>query len=297
MKMKHITRIALVALLLLLMLPALPAKAADPLDEIKTYVITVDMRQDGTMDIKYHLDWTVLDDTSEGPLTWVKVGIPNSHVDSVKGLSPNIADIRYNAEGGDYIRVSLDRPYRAGETVSFDFSIHQSYMYTLEENTCSYAFIPGWFEEINVKSLKVLWNKADVASSNAMGTENDYLTWETTLAQGERYEVKVEYPMGVFDTSKSMQATESGGSVWGVVAFTLIFFAFIARFVWMVDGYEGGFGRRGTHVHTHHSCACAGCACACACACAGGGRAGCSVKNFYGAKVHLTKLYEKLKQE
>ena len=40
----------------------------------------------------------------------------------------------------------------------------------------------------------------------------------------------------------------------------------------------GGFGGGGGH------CACASsCACACACACAGGGRAGCSAKNLYGA--------------
>ncbi len=40
----------------------------------------------------------------------------------------------------------------------------------------------------------------------------------------------------------------------------------------------GGFGGGGSH------CACASsCACACACACAGGGRAGCSAKNLYGA--------------
>ncbi len=52
----------------------------------------------------------------------------------------------------------------------------------------------------------------------------------------------------------------------------------------------GGFGGGG-------DCACASsCACACACACAGGGRAGCSAKNLYGA-VHLSEeLTEELKQ-
>lgn len=56
-------------------------------------------------------------------------------------------------------------------------------------------------------------------------------------------------------------------------------------------GFGGsGFGGGGGH------CACASsCACACACACAGGGRAGCSAKNLYGA-VHLSKkLTENLK--
>ena len=46
--------------------------------------------------------------------------------------------------------------------------------------------------------------------------------------------------------------------------------------------FGGGFGGGG-------HCACASsCACACACACAGGGRAGCSAKNLYGA-VKLSK--------
>lgn len=47
--------------------------------------------------------------------------------------------------------------------------------------------------------------------------------------------------------------------------------------------FGGGAGRGGGGC----ACACASsCACACACACAGGGRAGCSAKNLYGA-VHL----------
>lgn len=37
----------------------------------------------------------------------------------------------------------------------------------------------------------------------------------------------------------------------------------------------------------HSSCAHSSCACACACACAGGGRAGCSTKDFYGTNFKL----------
>nr|MCR5829980.1 zinc ribbon domain-containing protein [Lachnospiraceae bacterium] len=41
----------------------------------------------------------------------------------------------------------------------------------------------------------------------------------------------------------------------------------------------------------HSSCACAhSCACACACACAGGGRAGCSTKDFYNTDLKLKQL-------
>lgn len=44
----------------------------------------------------------------------------------------------------------------------------------------------------------------------------------------------------------------------------------------------GGFGGSGFGGGSHCACA-SSCACACACACAGGGRAGCSAKNLYGA--------------
>lgn len=51
---------------------------------------------------------------------------------------------------------------------------------------------------------------------------------------------------------------------------------------------------KSTCVHSscaHSSCACAhSCACACACACAGGGRAGCSTKDFYNTGLKLKQL-------
>ena len=57
-------------------------------------------------------------------------------------------------------------------------------------------------------------------------------------------------------------------------------------------GFGGsGFGGGGGH------CACASsCACACACACAGGGRAGCSAKNLYGAVKLSRELTEELEK-
>lgn len=46
----------------------------------------------------------------------------------------------------------------------------------------------------------------------------------------------------------------------------------------------------------HSSCACAhSCACACACACAGGGRAGCSTKDFYNTGLKLEQFKRKKK--
>ena len=47
---------------------------------------------------------------------------------------------------------------------------------------------------------------------------------------------------------------------------------------------SGGSGHSGGH----------SCACACACACAGGGRAGCSKKDFYKGKIKIDDLIDKI---
>lgn len=56
----------------------------------------------------------------------------------------------------------------------------------------------------------------------------------------------------------------------------------------------GSSSHRSSCVHSscaHSSCACAShCACACACACAGGGRAGCSTKDFYNTGLKLSRI-------
>lgn len=58
----------------------------------------------------------------------------------------------------------------------------------------------------------------------------------------------------------------------------------------------GGFGGGGFGGGGHCACA-SSCACACACACAGGGRAGCSAKNLYGAVQLSRELTEQLTEE
>ncbi|MDO4187695.1 MAG: hypothetical protein Q4D29_01780 [Lachnospiraceae bacterium] len=53
---------------------------------------------------------------------------------------------------------------------------------------------------------------------------------------------------------------------------------------------SSSFRSSGSH---HSSCAHSSCACACACACAGGGRAGCSTKDFYKTNLKLSYFKKK----
>lgn len=313
--MKKLFVPVLILMLAASFMPFRIAKADGNLDEIENYNITVDMQSDGTMDITYHIDWKVLDDTSEGPLSWVKIGIPNRYADNITALGSSIGGIYYYGDGGDYVRIDLDREYYAGEVVPLDFSIHQSHMYTLDagRNICAYQFTPGWFDGADVKSLKILWNNENVQESNAPGTEGNYLKWTASLSAGERYSVSINYTADVFDTSAEGQAgydeplpdepynegtdytyyepdNNSDSYTWIIVIIVvvIVIVVTIVRGVGGGGGYFGGFyGGHGGHIGGGGGggCACASsCACACACACAGGGRAGCSAKNFYGAK-------------
>ena len=62
------------------------------------------------------------------------------------------------------------------------------------------------------------------------------------------------------------------------------------------DSHSGFRGGRSTVIVSRSSCACACVSCACACACAGGGRAGCSKKDFYKTNLKLDVVEKELKK-
>ena len=95
MKTKFLT--ALLALVFALVLPISTAWAASSdLDEIVDYTITVDVNDDATLTMAYHVEWKVLDSKSEGPLSWVRIGIPNTHYVSMQAQSNTIKSIKYD---------------------------------------------------------------------------------------------------------------------------------------------------------------------------------------------------------
>lgn len=310
-KVKRIYRALFTAIMLLLIALIFPINSfavGNPLDEIQEYTIQVDMRNDGTMDIKYHLDWKVLDDTSDGPLSWVKVGIPNKNVDEIEAHTDNIKKIEYNKQDGrTYVYIYFDRDYHKNEVISFDFSIHQSNMYVIdkEEHMLRYSFTPGWFDEIEVKNITVKWNKSNVLKSTALGEDmNGYLVWTGSLSFGEKLNTSVYYNLDAFEVTEEGQVQEDEGIGPGWIIFIVILVVILA-IVFIIaissddyDSHSGFGGGSRTYIYGggRSSCACVS-SCACACACAGGGRAGCSKKDFYHTNVQVDTLTKVLEEE
>ena len=115
MKTSVLRRLALLwAVLLCGSLLALPAAAAEvdapyaesgDMDYIRSYIVTVDPREDGTADITYDIDWQVIDGDATDYLSWVKIGLANSSVDELTPLTDTISDLQYSSDGGSYAKV------------------------------------------------------------------------------------------------------------------------------------------------------------------------------------------------
>lgn len=244
----------------------IPKASAADLDEIQNYTITVDMKQDGSMDLKYHIEWKVLDSVTEGPLEWVQIGVANKNVKNIKKLSDNIKKIKYNYNYGDYVRIDFKKKYYAGETVSFDFSLNQSYMYQINSNgTCTYTFTPGWFEDINVKKATIKWNKNSVLDyTKGAKEEQGYLVWTKQLNKGQKMQVKVNYYQSAFKLDANKQASNVKSSN-GNSIMAILIVIFVVSIIFSIMGSisgggsyyrHGGFGYypryRYYHHHHHH---------------------------------------------
>lgn len=360
----------LLAALLLCLTAALTAHAADDalaphaepgdMDYIRDYIVTVDLREDGSADITYDIDWQVIAGDKTDYLTWVKIGLANAHVDSLTPLTDTIADLQYSDDGGSYAQVVFARRYYSPEvaaenggesSVRFAFSVHQSHLFTLnDDGTANFTFTPGWFDDLSVGNMQIRWRNGEGFLADNTRVEGDYLVWDFgALAHGQAARAHVTVPVtysAAFAPDAAMAPEDYGaesepgdlpdalGPFFVFLVFAIAVFAIAASrtprwggglgggidpgdWFWYTNGLHtirrargmpppvgyrrtdpprnfqpgggssrgGGVGRRDGGDH-HSSCACA-CAssCACACACAGGGRAGCTAKDFYTVKL------------
>ena len=336
--MKRIIKIIFSLVLIFLLVVtfnSIKAKAYyNDLDRILLYDIKVTPNEDGSLDMHYHIKWKVLDSSSEGPLSWVKIGTPNYHVSDLKALSDNISKVKYYSDDGSFIRIDFKKKYYAGDIVDFEYSYTQSYMYHLYDEYCIYDYQPGWFDECKVDECNLLWYAQGVAEieeqSLAISEEDGYYKLSSPLDYGKTIHIKLKYDKSYFASlDPEKQYTDNYITPVTIVIIIAVIVAVVGLLVFIAiysynhrdpymneRGFCGGmyhyywFGRyyprhyygktvnsKGARVVNPTSSSSGGfhggggsCACACACACAGGGRAGCSKKDFYHTNVQTKDL-------
>ncbi len=258
--MKKRFALLLALLLTVLLIPARPA-AAKATDEILNYTITVDVQDDATLIMQYHIDWKVLDD-SIGKVSWLEIGIPNSHYISCDPVSSNIDRIEMKITSYESLAVVyFTKEYKEDEIISFDFLLVQDFMYemnVLKEGETVYYFTPGWFPGVAIDELVIDWN-ADKAIANSHGAtpENGRLIWKGSLSEGAKFgEISVTYPSDAFgfDSSKTVRSdgsysdgndnssdSDDGSALLGFAVLVLIV-TVIVRAVKKANDYTSGSG-------------------------------------------------------
>lgn len=247
----------LAALMVVFAIPVY-AKATD---EILDYEIAVQVNEDATLNLYYHIDWKVLDSGDVGPLTWMNIGLPNKHVVSSEALSDTISKLDVS---GEYAKVYLDRSYYEGEVASVDFLIVQDNMYQvdkLREGETVYSFTPGWFDDIRVDNLVIRWQKGSESSFSPECFMDDvFCIWETSLAPGDKFTVTMTYPNEAyaFDLSKSDEDKTTAVdviagiivSIFAIVAFLMAFAGPILLIYFIGRGFGKLFGGGDTTTKT-----------------------------------------------
>ena len=281
-----------------------------PLDKIHKYTITINPNDDGTLNMQYYLKWEVLEE-GDGGVDFITVGVANRFVEDIQGLSSNIKKISYSSDEGATIRIDFKKTYHKGEIFEVNFIFRQERIFTIKNDEVQYSFNPGWFDEIQVDKLVVIWKDTKALKTNANEVAYNHYKWETSLDYGETIDVNLVYDRSRFSNLNPKEdyssQTEDPFAILIFIALILL----IMGIVYVINlktedkyrtcrGFSGrishirirfggrrGYRRSGKVIHPPRAVNSSssgvgggGCACACACACAGGGRAGCSRKDF-----------------
>lgn len=190
-------------------------QASKPLDEIELYSITADVCDDASVDLTYEIVWRVLDSTTEGPLEWVQIGLPNSHINSMEAISDNIESLKSKTSGGSYAVVNFNQVYIKDEVVEFSFKVNMDYMYQVypEEGVAEYNFTPGWFDGITVDQMVLKWNSDKIDKFEPAGCimDSGYHVWTAKLDPGEKFSIEISYPTDAYNFDLSVHEEKDDG--------------------------------------------------------------------------------------
>ena len=288
-----------------------------PLDEILLYKIDTVVLDDGKMQNTYYIEWKVLNDTKAGNLEWVMIGMPNSNF-TIESFENDVIKASPYSISKEFVRCDLKYSYSKGQIAKIKFTVIQSNMLCYGDDKYFYEFIPGWFDEIKVKNYEFNWKKdSRIVSNNADVDNGNTLTWKGSFKKSEHRVINVGYNSASFlenqtvnyvpfvkPTSSGINFSFSSGMFFAIFAGVLIPFIvqisvlnsavtyYRGRGFIVMSSHPGGRGG-GSSSGGGGGCACACAGCACACACAGGGRAGCSLKDFYSTADKTIKIADK----
>jgi hypothetical protein len=198
--MRRVLSIAAVFLLALALLPV-PTYADTGDYEILDYSVELTPLDDGGVHMKYYQEWLC----TGGHIPWVTVGTANSNFNIIS-TGGNVASARDDSSGGwQGVYLTLDKDYASGDTFTVSFSIVQRDLLErlTDEGKWRIDFTPGWYDNCVTDNLTIVLNSPVPVSSYSFAPQpaevtDNIVTWQTSLARGGRFNVRIESYDGSF---------------------------------------------------------------------------------------------------
>jgi len=206
--MRRVLLIAAIFLITLTLLPV-PIYADTGTYEILNYTVELTPLSDGSVNMTYYQEWLC----TGGHIPWITVGTANSNFDIIS-TGGNVESARKDSSGGWHgVYLTLDKDYTSGEKFAISFSIIQLNLLErlTNEGKWRIAFTPGWYDNCVTDNLTITLNSPVPVSSYSFSPQpaqviDNIVTWQTSLAEGDRFNVTMVSSDGGF-----LQPTEPAG--------------------------------------------------------------------------------------
>jgi hypothetical protein len=242
--MKKLLLALLVIIMVILFIPA-QVLADTGTYKIDNYTVTLTPQSDGSVDINYYQQWTVL----SGNIPWITVGLPNTSY-TVTGSGDNVGNIRDDSGSGwDGVYIGLDRTYYANQSFTISFTVNDRGLLTESTGSWGINFTPGWYDNAVISVMDINLDSPISPSeytfnpppTNIIGST---VTWEkTNLPGGHQFNVSFSSTDGSFilagavpvqTTNITSIATNNGVNgtfIFFIIAIVVIFLVIVIRAV------------------------------------------------------------------
>jgi hypothetical protein len=119
--------------------------------KIDDYTVTLTPQPDGSVNIAYYQQWTVL----SGNIPWITVGLPNTAY-TITGSGNNAANIRDDSGSGwDGVYIGLDKTYYPNQSFAVSFTVNDRNLLTESADNWSINFTPGWYDNATIGTMDI----------------------------------------------------------------------------------------------------------------------------------------------
>jgi hypothetical protein len=203
--MRRVLLIAAIFFITLTLLP-IPIYADTGTYEILNYTVELTPSSDGSVNMTYYQEWLC----TGGHIPWVTVGTANSNFDIISS-GGNVGSARKDSSGGwQGVYLTLDKDYTSGEKFAISFSMIQRNLLERLTNEGKWRinFTPGWYDNCVTDNLTITLDSPVPVSSYSFTPQptqviDNIVTWQTSLARGDRFNVTMVSSDGSF-----LQSTE-----------------------------------------------------------------------------------------